>query len=513
VQNNYHFLVHLSAELAEILPKATLVESFTQNKNELILGFALYDQSNFYIKADLNSDFTCLSFPTEFSRAKRHCPDVFRDEIIGEVVSHVYQFQFERAFSIVFKNGIELVFKLFGTRSNALIVKDDAVLKVFKTILPQDLEIVPSSFNKSYELNEEEFSLENLKSDLPTLGKEVFEFMKLNQVENMIQEEQWNWFLSFYIGLQEKKFYRCGEKNGHEKLLLFPIGEVLQEYSSAILAITDFYRHYAYTFYLERAKNQFLPEIRTNLRKTTAYIQKVSQHLATVEKQIPHQQIADIIMANLYAIPQKAKQVELFDFYRNENISIVLDERVSPQKHAENLYRKAKNQHVEIEKLKENLALKQDLFQKLTEKLHFVETCTEIKLLQKEQKIEKEEVEKETPFKEYTVEDFKIYVGRNSKNNDELTLKFATKDDLWLHAKDASGSHVVIKTKSGKTTPKIVIEKAAQLAAFYSKRRNESMCPVMITEKKYVRKKKGMPAGAVLVEKERVLLVEPAEHV
>lgn len=513
MQNNFHFLTHLAAELAEILPKATLVESFTQNKNELILGFALYDQSNFYIKADLNSDFTCLSFPTEFSRAKRHCPDVFRDEIIGEVVSHVYQFEFERAFSIVFKNGIELVFKLFGTRSNALIVKKDVVLKIFKTILPQDLDIIPSSFNRSYELDEETFSLENLKTSLPTLGKEVFEYIKLNQVEKLTQEEQWNWFLSFYVGLQEKKFYRCGDKNGHEKLLLFPVGNVLKEYTSALIAITDFYKNFAYTFYLERAKNQSLPELRTNLRKTNAYIQKVSQHLATVEKQIPHQQIADIIMANLYTIPAKTKQIELFDFYRNENISIALDDRVTPQKHAENLYRKAKNQHVEIAKLQENLKLKQDLFQKLTDKIRFVESCTDIRLLQKEQKVEKETVEKESPFKEYVVEDFRIYVGRNSKNNDELTLKFATKDDLWLHAKDASGSHVVIKTKTGKTTPKIVIEKAAQLAAFYSKRRNENMCPVMITEKKYVRKKKGMPAGAVLVEKERILLVEPAESV
>jgi predicted ribosome quality control (RQC) complex YloA/Tae2 family protein len=90
-----------------------------------------------------------------------------------------------------------------------------------------------------------------------------------------------------------------------------------------------------------------------------------------------------------------------------------------------------------------------------------------------------------------------------------LTLKLSHKDDLWLHAKDVSGSHVIIKYQSGKNFPKDVIERAAQLAAYNSKRKNESLCPVMVTAKKYVRKRKGDPAGAVVVEREEVIMVEP----
>jgi len=83
------------------------------------------------------------------------------------------------------------------------------------------------------------------------------------------------------------------------------------------------------------------------------------------------------------------------------------------------------------------------------------------------------------------------------------------KDDLWLHAKDVAGSHVLIKQQAGKHVPPSVKEKAASLAAFYSKRKTDTLCPVIITARKYVRKSKDMVAGQVIVEKEEVILVEP----
>jgi predicted ribosome quality control (RQC) complex YloA/Tae2 family protein len=114
-------------------------------------------------------------------------------------------------------------------------------------------------------------------------------------------------------------------------------------------------------------------------------------------------------------------------------------------------------------------------------------------------------------FKYVEFMQYHIYIGRNATNNDLLTMKFAHKDDLWLHARDVSGAHVIIKNKAGQKTPKPVIEKAASLAAYYSERKNDSLCPVILTEKKYVRKIKGAPKGAVKVEKEKVLMVVPCE--
>ncbi len=102
-------------------------------------------------------------------------------------------------------------------------------------------------------------------------------------------------------------------------------------------------------------------------------------------------------------------------------------------------------------------------------------------------------------------------MGRNAENNDLLTLKYAFKEDLWLHAKDVSGSHVVIKYQSGKNFPKPVIEKAAEIAAFHSKRKADTLVPVTVTPKKFVRKPKGFAAGKVIVEREEVVLVQPKD--
>jgi predicted ribosome quality control (RQC) complex YloA/Tae2 family protein len=113
------------------------------------------------------------------------------------------------------------------------------------------------------------------------------------------------------------------------------------------------------------------------------------------------------------------------------------------------------------------------------------------------------------PYHEFEFKGFKILVGRNAEANDLLTFKHSFKDDLWLHAKDVAGSHVLVKYQSGKSFPKDVIERAGELAAYNSKRKTDSLCPVVFTPKKFVRKRKGDPAGTVVVEKESVMIVVP----
>ena len=120
--------------------------------------------------------------------------------------------------------------------------------------------------------------------------------------------------------------------------------------------------------------------------------------------------------------------------------------------------------------------------------------------------MEKAGAKEELPFKEYMYKGIRIWVGRNAKNNDLLTTKYAQKDDWWLHARDTSGSHVVIKSPNPSAE---VLEYAASLAAGYSKSNSESLVAVMYTQKKYVRKTKNLAAGMVIVEKEKTLLVEP----
>ena len=139
------------------------------------------------------------------------------------------------------------------------------------------------------------------------------------------------------------------------------------------------------------------------------------------------------------------------------------------------------------------------------------DSAKELNSLLKEKGLRKIKNQKEqtVPYNEFIKDGFKVWVGRNAKANDELTLKYRTKDDLWLHAKDVPGSHVLIKYESGKVVPSTVVEFAAEIAAYYSKRKTDSLAPVIYTPVKFVRKRKGSPAGAVVVEKEKVILVKP----
>jgi predicted ribosome quality control (RQC) complex YloA/Tae2 family protein len=119
--------------------------------------------------------------------------------------------------------------------------------------------------------------------------------------------------------------------------------------------------------------------------------------------------------------------------------------------------------------------------------------------------------QKQLQFRTFLTESgAEILVGRNNRDNDFLTFKFARPDDLWFHAQDVPGSHVLLKRKDKKTEPTTEqIRQAARIAAYYSKAREEKKASVVYTQAKYVRKPKKAKPGLALVEREKSVLVEP----
>ncbi len=106
--------------------------------------------------------------------------------------------------------------------------------------------------------------------------------------------------------------------------------------------------------------------------------------------------------------------------------------------------------------------------------------------------------------------EWEVWVGRNAKQNDELTHHRASQKDLWFHARGCQGSHTVLRASSGKgEPPREIIEAAASIAAFHSKARNSQLVPVAYTEKRYVRRPRGAKAGTAVMMREKVLMVEP----
>ena len=102
---------------------------------------------------------------------------------------------------------------------------------------------------------------------------------------------------------------------------------------------------------------------------------------------------------------------------------------------------------------------------------------------------------------------FEIYVGHNNKQNNYLTMKFASSSDLWFHVKDLPGSHVLVRNPNRENIPEEVIEKAALLAAENSKGKNGTILPVDYTMKKHVKKPKGSKPGFVTYENAKTIQI------
>jgi predicted ribosome quality control (RQC) complex YloA/Tae2 family protein len=137
-----------------------------------------------------------------------------------------------------------------------------------------------------------------------------------------------------------------------------------------------------------------------------------------------------------------------------------------------------------------------------------------LKSMKKELNINLDENTKDSPASKFRTFDLGegcfLYVGRNAANNDELTMKFAKPNDIWLHARGSGGSHAVLRL-TGKETkpPKQILKKAAEITAYYSQARKAKYIPVCYTFKKYVHKPKGSNPGSVVLSKEEVVMAEP----
>ncbi len=107
----------------------------------------------------------------------------------------------------------------------------------------------------------------------------------------------------------------------------------------------------------------------------------------------------------------------------------------------------------------------------------------------------------------YIVGGYTILVGRNNKENDYLTCKFANKNDIWFHTKDIHGSHVILRTKPNEAVPEEILLEAAKLAAKHSKAKNSSHVPVDFCKVSFVKKPSGSKPGFVIYRNNRTLYV------
>lgn len=515
---NYYFLRKLSDELNKIIVSQKILSVFSQEKDELIIGFGDISEEIF-LKIMVSPMFSGIQVIPNFERAKRNSVDLMA-ELIGKKVSSLICLRNERSLVFGLENGHEVLIKFHGNRPNIIHFLANEPLYVFNSHLKTDFQLRISDLPKEIEQTRSAFEQVQgqYRKLFPTFGKEGQLYLEEEKhFSTLVQtDKQWDVVDSLRSELENtNQFYITRLSTGMIHLTLMSFGDILQTCNSAIEATNAFISLYQRTFTLDKEKSEWVRKLEREIKQVKQYIVQNYLRLETLHDATSLEEIGHILMANLHQIQAGITEVELMDFYRDKTIKIKLKKELTPQKNAENYYRKAKNERVEIEKIEENIAHKEGYLLQLNErleKIHEIDSVRELRaFVKKEGMVQAAHIKPEVAelFKKYHFEGFDILVGKNAKNNDLLIQKYSFREDLWLHARDAQGSHVLIKYQAGKKFSVSVIEKAASLAAYYSKLRTEKLASVIYTPKKYVRKVKGLADGAVILDKEQVILVEP----
>ncbi len=507
---NFFLLRALCPILANTLRGFTLVSCFSQNKDELVLEFN-DARTSFFIRALLDPAFTCITFPNSFHRARKNSIDLFNDALMQRVES-IEVIPHERSFLIQLTGDYVLLFKLHGNRANLLLLHQGIVVDLFKQQLEADRSITVVSLQRTLDWSEPNFHqhLEALPQYYNVLGKLGWSYLKAHGFDRADENGKWELFKACHAQLENPRFFLV-QWQGQIVFSLLPIGTIIREFADPITALNEFAAIYLSDAAFARAKNRLISDLQAQQTKLGAQVQVINDRLAVLAHDRHFQQWADIIMANLHRLEPGAAELVAENFYaENELIHMPLKKEWSAQKNAETYYRKSKNQAIEVQQLQTSLTARTAALEAVSSKLTAVAAAQQLKELEPFLTTATPLAEKKTlPFHEHEFLGFQILVGKHAAGNDTLLREYAHKNDLWLHAKDAPGSHVIIKHRSGHVYPKALIETAASWAAYFSKRKTEGLVPVAYTPCKYVRKRKGDPPGAVVVEREETVLVPP----
>ena len=252
-------------------------------------------------------------------------------------------------------------------------------------------------------------------------------------------------------------------------------------------------------------------------------IEKISRALEKLEAKkhsflqadtLKHQ--GDLLLANLYRIPQGASSVELEDYAAdNRIIRIALDPRKTAQGNAAGYYERYKKAVSGLEALTDDIEASKRMLAALNEelaKLRIEENPYLIEKVLHKRKIpvqrKQAAQEKERPGLTFYHDGWILYVGRTAAENDELLRHHVRGKDMWLHVRDYSGGYVFIKNKNGKTVPLPVLIAAGNLAVFYSKARRNGQADLYYTAVKDLRRAKNAPKGTVLPSNEKNLSIK-----
>ncbi len=288
-------------------------------------------------------------------------------------------------------------------------------------------------------------------------------------------------------------------------------------------------------YYIVKDKKDAIRQKSQGMRKTVSNLcQRIQRKIAIQEKELTAtfdrerlRQFGDIVTANLHRITKGQTVLQAEDFYDPDmkTVEIPLSVTLSPQQNAAKFYKDYARMKTAEKELTRQIELGQQELQYLRsvlEELNRAETEAELEEIRQELHAggyvrldsakKRMKQAKLAPMRFESTDGYPIYVGRNNRQNDELTFKLARKDDLWLHAQKVHGSHVIISC-GGTTPPDDTVTQAAQLAAYYAESTGGQNIPVDVTPVKQVKKTPGGKPGMVIYHTYRTVIVNPYKDI
>lgn len=507
---------------------------------------------------------------------------LLRKHILGYKIKNIYTKSLERIVFIVLEN-LEnpekpifktLIIELMGKHSNIILVDENNI-------------VIDSIRHTSIEENSLRDIYPTAKYMLPNLNKynilemkNFEEFYSHIDSENVVNSILDNFagigainlnYIVKNISLQKDNEYKSSKLFAHKiyteitkllfsKSLTIDIiykNNLPKDFALKCLDKTsqnDFELNYSLDdFYFEKEslelfknyRNSILNLILSTLKKYEKRLHNIDDKLDECSKMDTFKLYGELIIANLYKIPNyNVSSISLENYYdNNKPITIPLDKKYSPQNNAKRFfkkYNKLKNALDIVGKQKIDTSEEIDYIESIIYEIENCKNIDDIKQIYDE--IEDNPIFENKSFKskyfsssngknknykkksnskkqltsnkfanfnplKFVIDGYTILVGRNNKENDYLTNKFANKHDIWFHTKDIHGSHVILKTHPNEITPDNVIYEAAKLAALHSKAKNSSSVPVDYCEVSFVKKIPGNKPGLVIYKNNKTLYV------
>ena len=197
MQNNYYFLRQLTKEIETKIVGLKLMDCFSQERDELVFGFAEIRGKNrnykdFFMKTVVFPDFSSIYFTEKFDRAKRNSVNLFEQLIDLEVIG-VHQFLNERCFAINFEENFSVVLKMYGTRSNIILLQNGEVIDLFHSRIVSDKNLIVSELDRNIDQSYENFieQKQDYKKLFPTFGKLVNAQLNHLTTTEGLAEKKW----------------------------------------------------------------------------------------------------------------------------------------------------------------------------------------------------------------------------------------------------------------------------------------------------------------------------------